>query len=123
MGLCTLPQETSDPSEREKLIEQFAAEKMQEYDGTVFLCIARSDRERRLTFRRAAQTLGYQARDGRAECAAWSAEDLAKRPRKNVLFVERSMQWYLGKYLDACPAGCGTCCFTPAAAETDRPFL
>lgn len=44
-----LPRETDDPSERERLIEQFAAEKIREYDETVFLCISRSDRERRLT--------------------------------------------------------------------------
>ena len=100
-----LPQEANDPNQREKLIEQFAIEKMREYDGTVFLCISRSDRERRLTFRQAAQALGSSARDGRAECAAQSAESLAKSPRRNVLFVECSMQQYLGKYLDACPAG------------------
>ena len=100
-----LPQEANGPGEREKLIEQFAVEKMREYDGTVFLCIARSDRERRLTFRQAAQSLGLSARDGRAMCAAFSAEALAKRPYRVVIFVEPSMQQYLGDYLDACPAG------------------
>ena len=100
-----LPQEATDPVEREKLIEQFAVEKMREYDGTVFLCVARSDRERRLTFRQAAQSLSLSARDGRAECVAFSTEALAKRPRRNVLFVEPSMQQYLGDYLDACPSG------------------
>ena len=44
-----LPQAADDPSQREKLIEQYAADKMREYDGTIFLCISRSDRERRLT--------------------------------------------------------------------------
>lgn len=100
-----LPQETDDPGQREKLIEQFAMEKMQEYDGSVFLCTARSDRERRLAFRQAAQALGYQARDGRAVCAAFSAEALAERPDRVVIFVEPSMQRYLGEYLDACPVG------------------
>lgn len=100
-----LPQEANDPGEKERLIERFAMEKIQEYDGTVFLCIARSDRERRLTFRQAAQSLGLSARDGRAECAAQSAEALAKSPGRNVLFVEPSMQQYLGEYLDACPTG------------------
>ena len=41
-----LPQAADDPSQREKLIEQYAADKMREYDGTIFLCISRSDRER-----------------------------------------------------------------------------
>ena len=100
-----LPQETNDPGEREKLIEQFAVEKMREYDGAAFLCIARSDRERRLTFRQAAQSLGLSARDGRAMCTAFSAEALAKRPYRVVIFVEPSMQQYLGEYLDACPSG------------------
>ena len=100
-----LPQEANGPNEREKLIEQFAIEKMREYDGTVFLCIARSDRERRLTFRQAAQSLGLSARDGRAMCTAFSAEALAKRPYRVVIFVETSMQQYLGEYLDTCPAG------------------
>lgn len=100
-----LPQEAAGPGEREKLIGQFAVEKMREYDGTVFLCTARSDRERRLTFRQAAQALGYDARDGRAVCAAYSAGALAGSPGRNVLFVECSMRRYLGEYLDACPAG------------------
>ena len=100
-----LPQETDDPNQRENLIEQFAIEKMREYDGTVFFCISRSDRERRLTFRQAVQSLGLSARDGRAMCAAFSAGALAKRPRRDVLFVEPSMQQYLNEYLDACPAG------------------
>ena len=100
-----MPQEINDPEEREKFIEQFAIEKMREYDGTAFISMARWDKERRLTFRRAAEKLGLSARDGRAECAAWYAEDLAKRPRRNILFVEHTMQRYLGEYLDACPAG------------------
>lgn len=100
-----LPREADDPGEREKFIQQFAEEKMREYDGTVFLCISRSDRERRLTFRQAAQALGCTAKDGRAVCTATSAEALAKRPGRNILFVERSMQRYLGEYLDACPSG------------------
>lgn len=100
-----LPQEAKNPDELEKLIEQFAVEKMQEYDGTVFLCIARSDREHRLTFCQAAQTLGYSARDGRAVCTALSAEALARSPRRNILFVDGTMQQYLSQYLDACPAG------------------
>jgi len=100
-----LPQKAKDPEEREKLIEQYAVERMQEYDGTVFLCIARSDRERRLTFRQAAQTLGYSVRDGRAVCTALSAEALAGSAGRNILFVNCAMQQYLGQYLDACPAG------------------
>lgn len=100
-----MPQEINDPEEREKFIEQFAIEKMREYDGTVFISMSRWDKERRLTFRHAAEKLGCSARDGRAECSAWYAEVLAKRPRRNILFVEHSMQQYLGEYLDACPAG------------------
>ena len=46
-----LPRETDAPEETERLIQQFAEEKMREYDGTVFFCISRADRERRLTFR------------------------------------------------------------------------
>lgn len=87
-----LPREADDPGERETLIQQFAEEKMREYDRTVFLCISRSDQQRRLTFRQAAQALGCTARDGRAVCTAAPAEALAKRPGRNVLFVERSMQ-------------------------------
>ena len=68
------------------------------------LCIARSDRERRLTFRQAAQALGHTARDGRAVCAAQSVVALARSPGRNVLFVECSMQRYLSEYLDVCPA-------------------
>ena len=98
-----LPLEANDPSEREKRIEQFAAEKMREYDGTIFISIARSDVERRQTFRQAAQSLGLSARDGRAMCTAYPAEALAKQ--RNILFVERSMQQDLGEDLDACPAG------------------
>ena len=78
---------------------------MREYDGTVFFCISRADRERRLTFRQAAQAVGYSARDGRAECTAWSAQTLAERAGRNVLFVDPAMQSYLGEYLDVCPAG------------------
>lgn len=100
-----MPQVTNDPGEHEKLIEQFAAEKMREYDGTIFFCIARSDRERRLSFRQAAQALGHTAQDGRAVCTALSAEALAGCSGRNVLFVECSMQRYLGEYLDACPSG------------------
>ena len=79
-----LPQAADDPSQREKLIEQYAADKMREYDGTIFLCISRSDRERWLTFRQAAQSVGCSAQDGRAVCAAYSAEKLAKRPGRNM---------------------------------------
>lgn len=63
-----LPEESSGPEQREDFVRQFAEEKMREYDGTVFFCISRADRERRLTFRQAAQAVGYSARDGRAEC-------------------------------------------------------
>lgn len=100
-----LPGAADDPGEREKLIEQFTVEKMREYDGTVFFCISRSDRERRLTFRQAAWTLHYMGQDGRAVCTAYPTEKLVNRPGRNVLFVEPSMQEYLGEYLDACPAG------------------
>ena len=100
-----LPQAADDPSQREKLIEQYAADKMREYDGTIFLCISRSDRERWLTFRQAAQSVGCSAQDGRAVCAAYSAKKLPKRPGRNVLFVDLSMQQYLGEYLNVCPAG------------------
>lgn len=100
-----LPQETTEPDKLEKLIQQFAEEKMREYGGTIFLCISRSDRERRITFQQAAQALGDCAQDGRTVCAAYSAQALAKRPGRNVLFVDPSMQPYLGEYLSACPSG------------------
>jgi len=100
-----LPQEANDPGGREKLIEQFAVEKMREYNGTVFLCVARSDRERAYTFRQAAQALGCPVRDARTACAGLSAETLARSPGRNILFVDCAMQQYLGQYLDACPAG------------------
>ena len=100
-----LPEESSGPEQREDFVRQFAEEKMREYDGTVFFCISRADRERRLTFRQAAQAVGYSARDGRAECTAWSAQTLAERAGRNILFVDPAMQSYLGKYLDVCPAG------------------
>ena len=100
-----LPEESSGPEQREDFVRQFAEEKMREYDGTVFFCISRADRERRLTFRQAAQAVGYSARDGRAECTAWSAQTLAERAGRNILLVDPAMQSYLGKYLDVCPAG------------------
>ena len=100
-----LPREIDAPEETERLIQQFAEEKMREYDGAVFFCISRADKERRLTFRQAAQAVGYSARDGRAECTAWSAQTLAERAGRNVLFVDPAMQSYLGEYLNACPAG------------------
>ena len=100
-----LPRETDAPEETERLIQQFAEEKMQEYDGNVFFCISRRDQERRLTLRQAAQACRLSARDGRAMCTAFSAQKLAERPGRDVLFVEPSMQQYLDEYLDACPAG------------------
>ena len=100
-----LPEESSGPEQREDFVRRFAEEKMREYDGTVFFCISRADRERRITFRQAAQAMGFGARDGRAECTAWSAQTLAEHAGRNVLFVDPAMQSYLGEYLDACPAG------------------
>ena len=100
-----LPRETDAPEEMERLIQQFTEEKMQEYDGSVFFCISRKDKERRLTLRQAAQACRLSARDGRAMCTAFSAQKLADRPGRDVLFVEPSMQQYLDEYLDACPAG------------------
>ena len=100
-----LPKEIGGPEQRETLIRQFAEEKMREYDGAVFFCISRADKERRLTFRQAAASLGYSARDGRATATAWRAQTLAERAGKNVLFVDPAMQSYLEEYLDICPAG------------------
>lgn len=100
-----LPEESSGPEQREDFVQQFAEEKMREYDGTVFFCISRADRERRITFRQAAQAVGYSARDGRAAAAASRAQTLAERAGRNILFVDPAMQSYLGEYLDACPAG------------------
>ena len=100
-----LPRETDAPEETERLIQQFAEEKMREYDGAVFFCISRADKERRLTFRQAAASLGCSARDGRATATAWRAQTLAERAGKNVLFVDPAMQSYLEEYLDICPAG------------------
>ena len=100
-----LPEEIGGPEQRETLIQQFAEEKMREYDGAVFFCISRADKERRLTFRQAAASLGCSARDGRATATAWRAQTLAERAGRNVLFVDPAMQEYLGEYLDACPAG------------------
>ena len=100
-----LPRDTDAPEETERLIQQFAEEKLQEYDGSVFFCISRRDQERRLTLRQAAQACRLSARDGRAMCTAFSAQKLADRSGRDVLFVEPSMQQYLDEYLDACPAG------------------
>lgn len=100
-----LPEEIGGPEQRETLIRQFAEEKMREYDGAVFFCISRADKERRLTFRQAAASLGCSARDGRATATAWRAQTLAERAGKNVLFVDPAMQSYLEEYLDICPAG------------------
>ena len=100
-----LPEDIGGPEQRETLIRQFAEEKMREYDGAVFFCISRADKERRLTFRQAAASLGYSARDGRATATAWRAQTLAERAGKNVLFVDPAMQSYLEEYLDICPAG------------------
>ena len=100
-----LPRETDAQEEMERLIQQFAEEKMQEYDGNIFFCISRRDQERRLTLRQAAQACRLSARDGRAMCTAFSAQKLAERPGRDVLFVEPSMQQYLDEYLDACSAG------------------
>lgn len=100
-----LPEEIGGPEQRETLIRQFAEEKMREYDGAVFFCISRADKERRLTFRQAAASLGYSARDGRATATAWRAQTLAERAGRNVLFVDPAMQSYLEEYLDICPAG------------------
>ena len=100
-----LPRETDAPEETERLIQQFAEEKMREYDGAVFFCISRADKERRLTFRQAAASLGCSARDGRATATAWRAQTLAERAGRNVLFVDPAMQSYLEEYLDICPAG------------------
>ena len=100
-----LPEEIGGPEQRETLIRQFAEEKMREYDGAVFFCISRADKERRLTFRQAAASLGCSARDGRATATAWRAQTLAERAGRNVLFVDPAMQSYLEEYLDICPAG------------------
>ena len=100
-----LPEEIGGPEQRETLIRQFAEEKMREFDGAVFFCISRADKERRLTFRQAAASLGCSARDGRATATAWRAQTLAERAGKNVLFVDPAMQSYLEEYLDICPAG------------------
>lgn len=100
-----LPRDTDAPEEMERLIQQFAEEKMREYDGAVFFCISRADKERRLTFRQAAASLGCSARDGRATATAWRAQTLAERAGRNVLFVDPAMQSYLEEYLDICPAG------------------
>ena len=100
-----LSQATDTPEEMERLIQQFAEGKMREYDGSVFFCISRRDKDRRLTLRQAAQACRLSARDGRAMCTAFSAQKLADRPGRDVLFVDPAMQEYLGEYLDACPAG------------------
>lgn len=104
-GVCGGAAWSELPGGREGWVEQLAAEKMREYDGAVFLFIARSDKERRLTFRRAAEALGLSARDGRAACTALTPQKLAQSPGRTVLFVECAMQRYLEEYLDACPAG------------------
>lgn len=100
-----LPQEPDGPIRREALVEGFAVEKMREYGGTVFLCVSKEDWSRRNSFRQAAARLGLRALDGWELCGECSAEALAKRPGRNVLFVKPSMEQYLGEYLDACPAG------------------
>ena len=96
-----LPQEVNDPSGREKRIERFAAEKMREYDETIFLCVSSADKERKNTFCQAAASLGYTVRDGRTVCTQIPARELAKEPGQRFLFIHHSMS----EYLDACPAG------------------
>lgn len=66
----------------ETLVEQCVTAKMQEYDGTVFLCCAPGDRERMDTLTRSAQAAG-----------------------KEIVFVHYKQRESLGDYLAACPAG------------------
>ena len=101
-----LPRETDAPEETERLIQQFAEEKMREYDGAVFFCISRADKERRLTFRQAATSLGCSAR-GRVyclECADFSGTSRKERPvcRPRDAVISGRVPGYLPCRIAAC---------------------
>lgn len=79
--------------------------KLRECSGTLFWFCAGNDRERIALFRRAAEAVGRQGRDGRAVCTGIGAEKQAERFDRNALFVTPGMREYLERYLDACPPG------------------
>lgn len=87
----------------ERLEEQLLAARLRECDGTLFWFCARNDRERIAMFRRVAQAVGRQGRDGRAVCTATDAEKSAESCATNALFVTTAMKGWLEEYLDACP--------------------
>lgn len=87
----------------EHLEEHLLTAKLRACNGTLFWFCARNDRERIALFRRASQAAGRQGRDGRAVCAAISAEKLAERWNTNAIFVTPGMKEWLEDYLDACP--------------------
>jgi len=99
-----LPLNSGDLGLGELFIEQCTFKKIQEYDGTIFLCCSPRDKERIDTFKRAALIAERQVKDVRACCEEIEASVLAKTPEKKAIFVFRPMQEYLGKYLAACSA-------------------
>lgn len=86
----------------EDLEEKHLTAKLRTCGGTVFWFCAPNDRERIALFRRTAQAVGRDGRDGRAVCTAIGAEQLAERVDTNALFVVPAMKNYLERYLDAC---------------------
>lgn len=77
-----LPADGAGPRLGEALVERLVTAKLEEYDGTAFLCCAPGDRERIETFTRSAQAAG-----------------------KEAVFVRHTQRESLSGYLAACPAG------------------
>ena len=98
-----LPPDGGDAERKELLVRQCAAEKMREYDGTVFLCCSPRDKERMNAFAQAAQDAGREVKD--EQLMETEAGTLAESAGKNAFFVSWSMQESLARYLAACPAG------------------
>ena len=89
----------------EQLVEQCAAAKMKEYDGTIFFCCSFADKERIDTFMRLAQSAGRLVKDIRLCCSETGPLPLANNKEKKAIFVHYSNQDFLNDYLIACPAG------------------
>ena len=90
---------------KEEFIENYAAEKITKYNGTIFFCCSSRDRERISTFTRAAQGAGCQVCDSRTCFRETGPRSLAFTSGRKAIFVHHSMQEHLDEYLAACPAG------------------
>lgn len=100
-----LPLNCGDFELGESAIKQCAAEKMREYDGTVFLCCSPRDKERMDTFTLAAHIAERQVKGAQGSLTEIKPMALAKSAGKKALFVSHPMQEFLGQYLSARPAG------------------